>query len=133
MGYLVGAASIALVLPVCKLDREYWAFLADRAVMAALAYAIVMTSAFNYALSAYANKHSSPTLVTAFFPLQVVFAALLQVLVLGEWPSATQVAGAAAIVVALFCVVASLAYDDARPGGVPKDGTEDGTRGTGDE
>ena len=33
-----------------------------------------------------------------------------QVLVLGEWPTAAQLGGAAAIVVALFCIVASLAY-----------------------
>ena len=32
-------------------------------------------------------------------------------LVLGEWPTAAQLTGAAAIVVGLFCVVASLAYD----------------------
>ena len=30
---------------------------------------------------------------------------------LGEWPTAAQLAGAAAIVAGLFCVVASLAYD----------------------
>lgn len=34
-----------------------------------------------------------------------------QVLVLGEWPTAAQLGGAAAIVVGLFCIVASLAYD----------------------
>ena len=39
-------------------------------------------------------------------------------LVLGEWPTAAQLGGAAAIVVGLFCIVASLAYDS--HAGAPK-------------
>ena len=129
-GYGLGTLMLAVVvLPMRAADAGAWRLPA--AGYAALAYAVLLASAFNYFAYAWAARRSSASHVTAFFPLQVVFAALLQVLVLGEWPSATQVAGAAAIVVALLCVVASLAYDDSRPGGgVPK---EDERRAAADE
>ena len=39
MGYLVGAVSVGLVIPVCKLEPAQWAFLADPTSLGALAYA----------------------------------------------------------------------------------------------
>ena len=65
-----------------------------------------MTSAFNYALQAFANKHSSPTLVTAFFPMQIVFTAALSWAFLRIRPRAGDYAGAAMIVCGLACVTA---------------------------
>ena len=148
IGYIVGAASIGLMLPVCKLDSAAWAFLADRTALGALAYAILMTSAFNCtqrlptssrppcvphqrtpcpcarrlvlsrcalvacwtvladALQAFANKWSSPTLVTAFFPMQMVFTALFSWIFLGSAPRAGDYAGAAMIVSGLAAVTA---------------------------
>ena len=46
---------------------------------AALAYAVLLASAFNYFAFAWAARRSSASHVTAFFPLQVVSAAALQV------------------------------------------------------
>jgi len=69
-GYVAGTLMVMLVLPVCRLELHYWTV--SIATTWKLAYAVFLTSAFNYALCAYANKHSSPTLVTSFFPLQVV-------------------------------------------------------------
>ena len=107
VGYLVGAVAIGLVLPVCHADAASWSWLWRSPTSAyALAYAIFMTSAFNYALQAYANKHSSPTLVTAFFPLQVVFAALLSWLVFGKLPRTTEYIGGMMILVGLAAVTA---------------------------
>ena len=45
----------------------------------ALAYAVFLASAFNYFAYAWAARRSSASHVTAFFPLQVVFAAVFQV------------------------------------------------------
>lgn len=106
MGYVVGACAIGLTLPVCKLEPEHWAFVADPLVLGALAYAVLMTSAFNYGAQAYANKHSSPTLVTAFFPLQVCFTALFSWLALGQRPRMSDYAGGAMIVGGLASVTA---------------------------
>ena len=106
IGYVVGACSIALVLPICSLGRSSWTFLADPMALGALAYAVFMTSAFNYALQAYANKHSSPTLVTAFFPMQIVFTALFSWIALGHVPQPSDYAGAAMIVGGLAAVTA---------------------------
>ena len=100
-GYVVGAMAIGLMLPVCKLDPEAWTFLGDSTNLIALTYAILMTSAFNYALSAFANKHSSPTLVTAFFPMQIVFTAIFSWIALGTVPTAGDYVGSALIVCGL--------------------------------
>lgn len=59
MGYVVGAVSVGLVLPVCKMEPESWSFLADPVALGALAYAILMTSAFNYSLQAFAVRPCS--------------------------------------------------------------------------
>ena len=74
--------------------------------LVALAYAVLMTSAFNYALQAFANKHSSPTLVTAFFPMQIVFTAGFSWAFLHSRPKGGDYAGAAMIVCGLFAVIA---------------------------
>ena len=49
LGYVVGAVSIGLVLPICKLDGASWSILTtgNRTGLLALCYAIFMTSAFN--------------------------------------------------------------------------------------
>jgi drug/metabolite transporter (DMT)-like permease len=106
-GYLVGAVAVGLVLPVCSLETASWAFLwQSRTAAAGLAYCILMTSALNYGLQAFANKHSSPVLVTAFFPLQMVFTALFSWWALHQQPKKTDYLGALMIVCGLAAVTA---------------------------
>lgn len=106
-GYLIGAVAVGLVLPVCSLDSSAWAFLwRSRTAGLGLAYSIVLTSALNYGLQAYANKHSSPVLVTAFFPLQMVFTAIFSWLVFDRRPSSYDGFGALMIVGGLAAVTA---------------------------
>eukprot|EP00908_Phaeocystis_cordata_P022251 Transcript_4675.p3 GENE.Transcript_4675~~Transcript_4675.p3 ORF type:complete len:128 (-),score=49.28 Transcript_4675:113-496(-) len=100
---------LVIVLPMRVSTPAAWGLPA--AGFAALSYAVILASAFNYFAYAWAARRSNASTVTAFFPLQVVFAAILQVLILGEYPTPEQLVGAAAIVVALFCIVASLASD----------------------
>ena len=107
LGYLIGAVAVGLVLPVCSLDSSAWAFLwRSRTAGLGLAYSIVLTSALNYGLQAYANKHSSPVLVTAFFPLQTVFTAIFSWLVFNRRPSSYDGFGALMIVGGLAAVTA---------------------------
>ena len=70
----------------------------------AIAYAILITSAFNYGACAWANKHSSPILVTSFFPLQLVFTALFAWLFLGQVPSRSDYIGSPMVIAGLVCV-----------------------------
>ena len=105
MGYLIGAIAVGLVIPVCSVREDAWSFLWTSPTAGfALAYAILMTSAFNYGLQAFANKHSSPTLVTAFFPLQIVFTALFSYAANGKRPATTDYVGGLLIIAGLAAV-----------------------------
>lgn len=117
VGYLVGGVAVGLVLPVSNLGPDSWSWLVHSPkACGTLAYAIFMTSGFNYAAQAFANKHSSPSIVTAFFPLQIVFTALFSWLLSGKRPSATECAGAAMIVCGLAAVTVGRAIQARRDG-----------------
>lgn len=111
--YALGGVAVALVVPVCKLDAAAWHMSASAGWC--LLYSIVLTSATSYAALAWANKHSSPALVTAFFPLQMVFTALFQLGFLGVAPTAAQVAGGAVIIGGLLAATAGQVMAPARP------------------
>ena len=92
-GYVFGGAMVALVLPIASYENaDFWTL--PRSSWLPIAYAILLTSAFNYGAQAWANRHSSPTTVTAFFPLQIGFAALFQWVFLGAPPSQWEYVGA---------------------------------------
>lgn len=110
--YVVGAISVALVLPVCKLEPEYWRI--PPTGWLAVTYAVVMTSAFNYGVQAWANKHSSPAFVTAFFPLQVVFTAVFSAVFLRQQPTLTDLVGGATIITGLATVTVGRAIQERR-------------------
>jgi drug/metabolite transporter (DMT)-like permease len=110
--YAVGGVAVALVVPVCKLDAAAWHF--SPSAGWCLLYSIVLTSATSYAALAWANKHSSPALVTAFFPLQMVFTAFFQFSFLGVSPTAAQVAGGGVIILGLLAATAGQVMAPAR-------------------
>lgn len=68
-----------------------------RAVPAAvwwgLAYIVLIPTAVNYVLNAWALRRSSPALVAAYTTLQPVIAALLAIVFLGETPGVREIAG----------------------------------------
>uniref|UniRef100_A0A7S3S1P7 EamA domain-containing protein n=1 Tax=Emiliania huxleyi TaxID=2903 RepID=A0A7S3S1P7_EMIHU len=97
-GYAAGAAFTGPVLPFARLSRASWAL--PRLGWLGLAYAVLLTSAFNYAAQAYANKRAGPTLVTAFFPLQSTFTAVFAFVFLHQPPTAADLAGLAAVTAA---------------------------------
>ena len=58
--YVFGGIAVALVLPICKIDPIYWSI--PPTGWWAIAYAILMTSAFNYA--AQATERTAAPLAT---------------------------------------------------------------------
>mmetsp|Transcript_26671 Transcript_26671/g.59653 ORF Transcript_26671/g.59653 Transcript_26671/m.59653 type:complete len:479 (-) Transcript_26671:71-1507(-) len=85
-GYVAGTCAIALTLPVCHLKdgAAAWSLLGGGgsagSVWLALAYVVLVTTAFNYGVMAWCNARSSPSFVTAFAPLKLVFTALVALL-----------------------------------------------------
>jgi drug/metabolite transporter (DMT)-like permease len=75
-----------------------------------LAYVVLLPTAVNYVLIAWAVRHSSPALVAAYTTLQPVVATSLAVLFLGEAPGAHAAVG-------LALIVSGLAAINARPAG----------------
>ena len=70
-GYAVGTLLLLLlVVPLRAGETDAWVL--RPAGCAALAYAVLLASAFNYFAFAWAARRSSASHVTAFFPLQVV-------------------------------------------------------------
>lgn len=106
VSYCAGTMLLALIVVPLRYSTPA-AWVLPPSGCGALAYAIFLASAFNYFGYAWAARRSSASHVTAFFPLQVVFAAVFQVVALHEWPTTSQLWGAAMIVVGLLCVVAS--------------------------
>ena len=69
-GYCLGTALLVLlVVPLRAGTPAAW--LLPPAGCAALAYAVLLASAFNYFAYAWAARRSTASHVTAFFPLQV--------------------------------------------------------------
>ena len=73
----------------------------------ALLYASAVSSCANYLLITWANSQTSSVIVTSFWPLQVLFSAVLSYLVFGDEFSARQAVGASVIVVGLLLVCIS--------------------------
>jgi hypothetical protein len=63
MGYVVGSISVGLVLPVCKLEPEAWAFLGDTTALGAL-----MCERSLPPPSAQHRNHPGPNLATTLVP-----------------------------------------------------------------
>jgi drug/metabolite transporter (DMT)-like permease len=70
-----------------------------------LAYTILITSVTCYLCLSWANYHSSPTLVTAFWPVQVVVTMVAAYYITGDVLHSVQYIGVFLIVAGLFGVV----------------------------
>jgi drug/metabolite transporter (DMT)-like permease len=77
-----------------------------------LVYAIFITSALCYMLITWGNMHISPTVVTAFWPLQVPVAVVASYFFLNEHLSALDYGGGGLIIVGLLLVVYSNWYSE---------------------
>jgi len=104
-----GATCFLLVGAVCTggLDHDAWRLGNSPKALLALVYAILLVTALNYSVMAWANKLSSPTTVTSFLTLQPICAAVLACIFLHEILTWGQVAGAVTIIAGLACFVLS--------------------------
>lgn len=76
----------------------------DSNVLYCLIYAVFITSALCYMLITWCNMQVNSSFVTACWPLQVLFCAIISYLVLGEVLVALEIVGGLMIIVALFAV-----------------------------
>eukprot|EP00931_Biecheleriopsis_adriatica_P061470 TRINITY_DN36961_c0_g1_i1.p1 TRINITY_DN36961_c0_g1~~TRINITY_DN36961_c0_g1_i1.p1 ORF type:complete len:340 (-),score=64.51 TRINITY_DN36961_c0_g1_i1:66-1085(-) len=106
MSFLV--AGTILCIPAiysARTDSQAWLLGCRGDVLGALAYAVCLTTALNYSLLAWANKHTSATLVTGFQTLQPAATTLVEYVMFGIVISPGQAIGGAAIVIGLLAKV----------------------------
>ena len=100
--FLFGSiGTLAVTAP--SLWSVHWSALPRRALLGALYLGLVPT-AFNFSLSTWAVRRSSPAMVAAFTTLQPVCTAALAALALGETLAGHQLGGFGLIVLGLFLV-----------------------------
>jgi len=104
-GTTFGAATIGLTVPVSRAELDYWRL--PGSALVALAYVVLITSAFNYGALAWCNSQSSPVFVSAFYPLQLVFTSALAMTFLGESFGWREAIGALGVCAGLSLVTAS--------------------------
>ena len=109
--YTFGAGLVVLgILPCGTLtDPANWELSASG--VGAAVYAILVSSATNYALLSFGIKHTSPGLVTALTTLQPPATAVLAYLFLGQGVTLSSIIGGAAICLGLLTLVAGSALE----------------------
>ena len=85
-------------------ERPQEFVISDANVMYCLIYAVFITSALCYMLITWCNMQVNSSFVTACWPLQVLFCAILSYVVLGEVMVALEIVGGLMIIVALLAV-----------------------------
>ena len=112
--YGVGAAVMGLCSMYFILTGELDVFAVPVSSIGPLLYVVFITSSTCYGLLSWANKHSSPTLVTSFWPLQVPGVAFLSYIFFDELLSATDALGAVLIIAGLLSVTLSHRFEERR-------------------
>lgn len=90
-----------------SLHDIHWSVFTTAPALCIIFYAVVLTTALNYSLIAWATRETSPTTVTSFQTLQPMFAALLLWWVYGTSPSKGQAVGGVLIASGLFVFTAA--------------------------
>merc|ERR1719330_2095958 len=70
-----------------------------------VAYAVCLTTAFNYSVLSWVNKQTTPTTAAVTTPIQPIAATLFSWAILGVGPKKSQVAGAVAIFTGLLLYI----------------------------
>lgn len=106
--YLVSSFFL-FVVSIVKVgfDADAWILRGDPFLLGVLVYMCVLTTAFNYAVLAWGNKQTSPTVVTTYATLVPVATAILAWLVLGQFLTLGQAVGGFIIAVGLILNVRS--------------------------
>lgn len=101
--YGSGLMVLVLVVAPGATDASLWMF--NKADVLALAVAVPVWPACAFLLT-YANKHATPTTVTVFSPMQIVFTFIFSYVLNGTVPSVIAIGGAVLLVLGLliFCL-----------------------------
>ncbi|XP_064403046.1 uncharacterized protein LOC135348687 isoform X3 [Halichondria panicea] len=91
---------------------QFDAFHLPRQSVPALVYAVFMTSAFCYFLISWSNKYLPSSVMTAFWPVQVVTTAVTAYVLLGDTLTPTQLLSASVIIAGLAMVIYSNRVDE---------------------
>ena len=102
--YFFGFLSMALSsLYYCKQPEKFLSV--DNSAIYVLIYAVFVTSALNYILITWIITKISATLVTAFWPLQVLFCVILANFTIGETLNILEICGGILTIFSLLAVV----------------------------
>lgn len=105
LSYAVGVGCLFMSVIGGQGHAERWILPVD--AIWPLMYAAILSSFLCYTLQTWANKRTSPSIVTAFYPLQVVASAVLSIFAFGHILTAPEIIGACLVLLGLFFVVAS--------------------------
>jgi len=101
--YFFGAISMGLA-SLYYVNKPEKFFIFKNEVVYCLIYAVFIQSAFCYMLITWCNMQINSSFVTASWPLQVLFCAILSYILLGEELVALQIVGGLMIISALLAV-----------------------------
>jgi len=106
MAYAGSTLSLLVAIMVThRFSLEQWHF--SPVGLYSLAYAVCLNSLIVYSLISWCNKHSSPTLVSGFYPLQVIATAWISSLCCSSGMTRAEVLASVFVITGLFCVIAS--------------------------
>ena len=102
--YFFGFLSMALTsLYYCKQPEKFLSV--NNSTIYVLIYAVLITSVLNYILITWIMTKISATLVTAFWPLQVLFCVILANFIIGETLNELEICGGILTIFSLLAVV----------------------------
>lgn len=99
--FLIALGPIGAALVCCNLNNFSFV-LGTAPPLSVICYAVVLVTAFNYSVLAWATRETSPTTVATFQSLQPFFAALLLWLIHGVVPTLGQAFGGVLVTVGLL-------------------------------
>ena len=104
--YVAGAVLVGTAVIPCALTPEAWAHVVTPSAIQSILFSGLLSSAFNYTLLCYVNKHVGPVTVMAFYPWQSICTPLLAWLILGNSVKTADVVGGLIIIAGLgLCVL----------------------------
>lgn len=106
MAYMSASAIVFFAaITKCGFHKETWLLGSEHKVWMGVAYAVLLTTAFNYSVTAWANQRTTPMTVTAFTTLQPMAATICSWILLGVGLTRSQMLGGICIVFGLLLIV----------------------------
>merc|ERR1719161_129608 len=114
---------LMIALPKHGLDLNTWIMGSSQTAWLGAAYAVILATAVNWSILAWANKRTSPTAAACSTPMQPMAAALFSWFILGIHLTPSQAFGGLAITVGLLIYIKAQADQEESKHLVPQTGT----------